>query len=153
MEVISHNSQIKTPINLLECTTETFSVIAKEVNRILPSLYPACTEFKVAYQELTQDEKDLMVKCMEETIDHVNRDSPDKDRSVYSQEFLFTDLKTCGRTIEYDTVDNCSFYAGAIYHSKDLKIQFVRLFQTGRKEYFDVYLNLSGPKPELMAFG
>ncbi len=152
-EIISNNLQTETPINLLDCKTATFSVIAKEVNKILPSLYPECTEFKVAYQELTQDEKDVMATYMQETIDRVTRDSPEKDSSVYSQEFLFTDLKACGKTIDYDSVDNCSFYAGAIYHSKDFKVQFVRLFQTGRNEYFDVYLNLSGPKPELMAYG
>ena len=90
---------------------------------------------------------------MEEHIAWYLDHHPETDTSIFYQDFTFTDLEICGQTVDYEIENDCSFYTGVIYHSLDLKVQFIRLFQTNREEYFDVYLNLSGPEPELMAVG
>ncbi len=149
----SDDQQVTEPINLMDCQPEKFEILFEKLEEFLPLMDTGCKEFKVAYKPIPEEEKELMTIYMSEFVTKHLADSPESDSTLFLQEYQFTDLEFCEPTITYDSSDSCSFYTGLIYHTLDYKVQFIRLFQDGSEEYFDLYLDLTNDEPRVIGFG
>jgi hypothetical protein len=143
----------KEPKNLLDCQNDKFEVIFDYAENLLPTLYPDCKECYISYQKTTQKEKETMVCFVDNYRSCFPENLQDKDSAIFNQKFVFTDLAICQPTKPYNSNDSCAFYTDVIYHTKDFKVQFLRLFQTGKEEFMDVFLDLTGQEPRILAFG
>jgi hypothetical protein len=75
-----------------------------------------------------------------------------KDSVILDKKFVYHDLSYCCATYK-NQLDNCIFYAGGIYHSEDLSVQFIRLYQEGSIDNYDLMIKETDEGYFTIAFG
>jgi len=100
--------------------------------------------------------KDLTFKEKEETkAEFLNITQSIREDSVKSlnNKFFYKEIDNIDTSFAEYKEGDCSYYTDGLIFSKDKSIQYMRLFQKGKVERFDILIQITGKGVEILAFG
>lgn len=107
-----------------------------ELDHFLKTL-TSCSEVDIYYKELTKEEDDELLLGFSNHINHYS--TAFSDSSVLAHDFMKLNLGNYNTPCQYNQ-GACKFYTEYIYCSKNKDIQYIKLFQKGEAERFDLLL-------------
>lgn len=147
----TYELKLSGPSNLLDCNHSKFKILFSELKKYLASQYPNCSSFQVSYRKITSEQLDNNLQQFISISKNPYLRSIDSTFNINN--ILYFDLGIYNNTKPYEKSNPCSFYTNGIYYSDDYSIQFIRLFQEGKDEYFDLFIKIIEGKVNVIAFG
>lgn len=105
-----------------------------ELTDFLKSLL-SCSKISIYYNKLTKEEDEELLASFSEHINYYTQAF--SDSSLLTKDYVKMDLGEYKKPCKYKR-GVCNFYTQYIYHSKDMDVLYIRLFQEGELERFDL---------------
>lgn len=146
-------NESETEVVFLNCLNINYTELANSISSFLPTLYPHCDSFEISFKQLDKGQLDTIEIYKNDFINHYVSNIEDADSTVLNKSFYFDKLEKCSNTKVYDSSNSCEFYVGGIYLSRDKSLQFIRLYQEGEIEMFDMFIQIKNGEVEVLAVG